>query len=30
MGLVSKSSDGQEMNLQVIEVRDIVLDGNHL
>jgi len=31
MGLVSKSSDGQEMNLQVIEVRDesIVLDGNH-
>jgi FKBP-type peptidyl-prolyl cis-trans isomerase 2 len=31
MGLVSKSSDGQEMNLQVIEVREesIVLDGNH-
>jgi FKBP-type peptidyl-prolyl cis-trans isomerase SlpA len=30
MGLVSKSSDGQEMNL-VIEVREasIVLDGNH-
>jgi FKBP-type peptidyl-prolyl cis-trans isomerase 2 len=31
MGLVSKSADGQEMNLQVIEVREasIVLDGNH-
>jgi FKBP-type peptidyl-prolyl cis-trans isomerase 2 len=31
MGLVSKSPDGQEMNLQVVEVRDasIVLDGNH-
>jgi FKBP-type peptidyl-prolyl cis-trans isomerase 2 len=31
MGLVSKSSDGQEMNLQVVEVREasIVLDGNH-
>lgn len=31
MGLVSKSSDGHEMNLQVVEVRDasIVLDGNH-
>lgn len=31
MGLVSKSSDGQEMNLLVAEVREqsIVLDGNH-
>ncbi|HEY4617969.1 MAG TPA: peptidylprolyl isomerase [Flavobacterium sp.] len=31
MGLVSKSPDGQEMNLLVVEVRDqsIVLDGNH-
>tara|TARA_B110000503_G_scaffold23205_1_gene36167 strand:- start:25248 stop:25694 length:447 start_codon:yes stop_codon:yes gene_type:complete len=31
MGLVSKSPDGQEMNLLVIEVRDetIVIDGNH-
>ncbi|MGK0412479.1 MAG: FKBP-type peptidyl-prolyl cis-trans isomerase 2 [Polaribacter sp.] len=31
MGLVSKSPDGQEMNLVVIEVKDesIVIDGNH-
>jgi FKBP-type peptidyl-prolyl cis-trans isomerase 2 len=31
MGLVSKSPDGQEMNLLVAEVREesIVLDGNH-
>tara|TARA_B110000211_G_C13926051_1_gene485002 strand:+ start:175 stop:621 length:447 start_codon:yes stop_codon:yes gene_type:complete len=31
MGLVSKSPDGQEMNLLVIEVREesIVIDGNH-
>ena len=31
MGLVSKSPDGQEMNLMVVEVRDesIVIDGNH-
>ena len=31
MGLVSKSPDGQEMNLLVVEVRDetIVIDGNH-
>jgi FKBP-type peptidyl-prolyl cis-trans isomerase 2 len=31
MGLVSKSPDGQEMNLMVIEVKDesIVIDGNH-
>jgi len=32
MGLVSKSPDGQEMNLLVVEVRDetIVIDGNHI
>jgi FKBP-type peptidyl-prolyl cis-trans isomerase SlpA len=31
MGLVSKSPDGQEMNLMVVEVREetIVIDGNH-
>lgn len=31
MGLVSKSQDGQEMNLVVVEVKDesIVIDGNH-
>ncbi|MFT5761709.1 MAG: FKBP-type peptidyl-prolyl cis-trans isomerase 2 [Polaribacter sp.] len=31
MGLVSKSPDGQEMNLRVVEVTDnsIVVDGNH-
>ncbi|MFQ3181982.1 MAG: FKBP-type peptidyl-prolyl cis-trans isomerase 2 [Polaribacter sp.] len=31
MGLVSKSPDGQEMNLMVVEVKDesIVIDGNH-
>ncbi len=31
MGLVSKSPDGQEMNLLVVEVREesIVIDGNH-
>jgi FKBP-type peptidyl-prolyl cis-trans isomerase SlpA len=31
MGLVSKSPDGQEMNLMVIEVKEesIVIDGNH-
>ncbi len=31
MGLVSKSPDGQEMNLLVVEVKDesIVIDGNH-
>lgn len=31
MGLVSKSPDGQEMNLVVVEVKDesIVIDGNH-
>jgi FKBP-type peptidyl-prolyl cis-trans isomerase SlpA len=31
MGLVSKSPDGQEMNLRVVEVSDesIVVDGNH-
>jgi FKBP-type peptidyl-prolyl cis-trans isomerase 2 len=31
MGLVSKSPDGQEINLLVIEVKDesIVVDGNH-
>ena len=31
MGLVSKSPDGQEMNLRVVEVREetIVVDGNH-
>jgi FKBP-type peptidyl-prolyl cis-trans isomerase 2 len=31
MGLVSKSPDGQEMNLRVVEVREdsIVIDGNH-
>lgn len=31
MGLVSKSPDGQEMNLLVIEVKEetIVIDGNH-
>lgn len=31
MGLVSKSPDGQEINLRVVEVKDesIVIDGNH-
>lgn len=31
MGLVSKSPDGQEMNLRVVEVseKSIVVDGNH-
>ena len=31
MGLVSKTPDGQEMNLLVVEVREesIVIDGNH-
>lgn len=31
MGLVSKSPDGQEMNLLVVEVKEesIVIDGNH-
>ena len=31
MGLVSKTPDGQEMNLLVVEVREesVVLDGNH-
>jgi len=31
MGLVSKSPDGQEMNLRVVEVREqsIIIDGNH-
>tara|TARA_B100000809_G_scaffold97161_1_gene95683 strand:- start:5644 stop:6090 length:447 start_codon:yes stop_codon:yes gene_type:complete len=31
MGLVSKSPDGQEMNLRVLEVKEesIVIDGNH-
>ncbi|WP_044405004.1 peptidylprolyl isomerase [Lacinutrix sp. Hel_I_90] len=31
MGLVSKSPDGQEMNLRVVEVSEesIVVDGNH-
>ncbi|GAL61891.1 FKBP-type peptidyl-prolyl cis-trans isomerase SlyD [Algibacter lectus] len=31
MGLVSKSPDGQEFNLVVVEVKDesIVVDGNH-
>jgi FKBP-type peptidyl-prolyl cis-trans isomerase SlpA len=31
MGLVSKSPDGQEMNLIVVEVKDesIIIDGNH-
>jgi FKBP-type peptidyl-prolyl cis-trans isomerase 2 len=31
MGLVSKSPDGQEMNLLVIEVKEdsVILDGNH-
>ena len=31
MGLVSKSPDGQEINLLVVEVKDesIVVDGNH-
>lgn len=31
MGLVSKSPDGQEMNLRVVEVNEetIVVDGNH-
>jgi FKBP-type peptidyl-prolyl cis-trans isomerase SlpA len=30
-GLVSKSPDGQEMNLLVIEVKEdsVILDGNH-
>ncbi|MCG1036760.1 FKBP-type peptidyl-prolyl cis-trans isomerase [Polaribacter sargassicola] len=31
MGLVSKSPDGQEMNLMIVEVKDqsVVIDGNH-
>ncbi|WP_339659379.1 peptidylprolyl isomerase [uncultured Polaribacter sp.] len=31
MGLVSKTPDGQEMNLMVIEVKEesIIIDGNH-
>ena len=31
MGLVSKSPDGQEMNLMVVEAKDetIAIDGNH-
>tara|TARA_R100001369_G_scaffold67879_1_gene95267 strand:+ start:1143 stop:1589 length:447 start_codon:yes stop_codon:yes gene_type:complete len=31
MGLVSKSPDGQEMNLRVVEVKEesVVIDGNH-
>ena len=31
MGLVSKSPDGQEMNLRVVEVKEesIIIDGNH-
>ncbi|MDP5104913.1 MAG: peptidylprolyl isomerase [Polaribacter sp.] len=31
MGLVSKTPDGQEMNLMVVEVKEdsIILDGNH-
>ena len=31
MGLVSKSPEGQEMNLMIIEVKDesVVIDGNH-
>ncbi len=31
MGLVSKSPDGQEMNLRVVEVGEesIIIDGNH-
>ncbi|ARV06957.1 peptidylprolyl isomerase [Polaribacter sp. SA4-10] len=31
MGLVSKTPDGQEMNLKVVEVKEetIVIDGNH-
>jgi len=31
MGLVSKTPDGQEMNLRVVEVKEesIVIDGNH-
>lgn len=31
MGLVSRTPEGQEMNLMVVEVRDetVVLDGNH-
>ncbi len=31
MGLVSRTPDGQEMNLVVVEVRDdsVILDGNH-
>lgn len=31
MGLVSKSPDGQEMNLMVVEVKEesIIIDGNH-
>ncbi|SDS50330.1 FKBP-type peptidyl-prolyl cis-trans isomerase 2 [Polaribacter sp. KT25b] len=31
MGLVSKTPDGQEMNLMVVEVKEetIVIDGNH-
>ena len=31
MGLVSKTPDGQEMNLRVVEVKEesIIIDGNH-
>jgi FKBP-type peptidyl-prolyl cis-trans isomerase SlpA len=31
MGLVSKSADGNEMNLLIVEVKEatIVIDGNH-
>jgi FKBP-type peptidyl-prolyl cis-trans isomerase SlpA len=29
MGLVSKSADGNEMNLLIVEVTTIVIDGNH-
>ena len=31
MGLVSKSPEGQEMNLMIVEVKDksVVIDGNH-
>ena len=31
MGLVSRTPEGQEMNLLVVEVREetVVLDGNH-
>ncbi|GGK50259.1 MULTISPECIES: FKBP-type peptidyl-prolyl cis-trans isomerase [Flavobacteriaceae] len=31
MGLVSKTQDGQEMNLMIVEVKDetVIIDGNH-